>query len=94
MMLDDTCYSLGFDEYDNAFAAQCLLNSIPIQAFIRSLLFSDAKRVINKDLLMRIDLLKAAQHLKGKDIGLNESIWNRFISFLKLNAIPKQHSLF
>lgn len=43
---------------------------------------------------MRIDLLKAAQHLKGKDIGLNESIWNRFISFLKLNAIPKQHSLF
>lgn len=39
MMLDDTCYSLGFDEYDNAFAAQCLLNSIPIQAFIRSLLF-------------------------------------------------------
>ena len=62
-MLDDTCYLLGFN---NQKLAQCFmktLNSPIVQKFMQSLVFFDAKRSINKDLLMRIDLEKAANHL-------------------------------
>ncbi|MBQ0008130.1 MAG: SAM-dependent methyltransferase [bacterium] len=63
VMLDDTCYFLGFDDYETAQCVLKILNSNVVQNFIQSLVFSDAKRSINKDLLMRIDLRKAATTL-------------------------------
>lgn len=60
VMLDDTCYLLGFDSRE---VAQCflkILNSPTVQNFMQSVVFTDAKRIINKDLLMRIDIKKAA----------------------------------
>lgn len=59
VMLDDTCYFLGFDKVEEAVAIYALLNSESIQSFLRSIAFSDAKRMINKEVLMRIDLQKA-----------------------------------
>lgn len=59
VMLDDTCYALGFDNLENATTTN-ILNSPHVQSFLQSILFTDAKRVINKENLMRIDLLKAA----------------------------------
>lgn len=59
VMLDDTCYMLAFDRLSEALIIQRALMSSPVQTFIRSLLFPDAKRAINKELLMRIDLEKA-----------------------------------
>ena len=62
-MLDDTCYFLGFDVRAHAIICLALLNSDPVQRLLRSLAFLDSKRPYTKDLLMRIDLLKAAEHL-------------------------------
>lgn len=53
---DDTCYMLGFNNYDVAQKTLEILNSQPVQDFISSVCFFDSKRAINKDLLMRINL--------------------------------------
>lgn len=63
VMLDDTCYLLGFNDEKTANCVLKVLNSDIVQCFMKSLVFYDAKRSINKDLLMRIDLKKAAKHL-------------------------------
>ncbi len=63
VMLDDTCYLLGFDNQDMAMCFIHILNSPIVQKFMQSLVFFDAKRSINKDLLMRIDVEKAANCL-------------------------------
>ncbi len=60
VMLDDTCYILGFDTYKEALMAASLLNSATVKQFIQSIVFSDAKRPYTKDTLMRIDLTQAA----------------------------------
>lgn len=67
-MLDDTCYLMGFDELEKAECFLKVLNSDIVQKFMKAIVFNDAKRSINKDALMRIDLLKAAQLLSEKAI--------------------------
>lgn len=59
IMLDDTCYFIGFDELISAQIAHYLVNSDLVQKFLKSIIFSDSKRSINKDILMRIDFGKA-----------------------------------
>lgn len=61
VMLDDTCYFLGFSALKSAVAIQSLLNSDAVRSFLQSITFSDAKRMITKDVLMRIDLIKALE---------------------------------
>jgi len=56
IMLDDTCYFVGFDTMIEAEITRVLLNKEITQNFIQSIAFKDAKRMITKDLLMRIDL--------------------------------------
>lgn len=63
VMLDDTCYFLSFDNYETAACVLKVLRSEIVQKFIQSLVFLDAKRSINKDLLMRIDIRKATDIL-------------------------------
>ncbi len=58
LMLDDTCYLLGFDNRNDAVFTFLLLNSDAAQGFLNSIIFWDAKRAITKDVLMRIDLIK------------------------------------
>jgi hypothetical protein len=55
LMLDDTCYFIGFDTLEEALITQFLLNKTETQEFLQSSMFTDSKRVITKDLLMRID---------------------------------------
>jgi hypothetical protein len=55
-MLDDTCYFIGFDTFDEAETIQKKLNQPETQEFIESFMFTDEKRAITKDLLMRIGL--------------------------------------
>lgn len=59
VMLDDTCYFIGFDDLKKAVAIQALLNSDIVKSFLQSITFLDAKRMITKDVLMRVDLRKA-----------------------------------
>ncbi|MBI4531405.1 MAG: hypothetical protein HY709_07760, partial [Candidatus Latescibacteria bacterium] len=60
VMLDDTCYFLGFDTYLDALFTVSLLNSPLVKRFLRSIVFTDAKRPYTKDVLMRIHLSRAA----------------------------------
>jgi ATP:corrinoid adenosyltransferase len=56
LLLDDTCYFIGFDSIEEAQITQFLLNKPETQEFIQSFMFTDSKRAITKELLMRIDL--------------------------------------
>ena len=63
VMLDDTCYLLGFDKIEFAVYALILLNSDTTMQFLQSVTFADAKRTFTKDVLMRIDLLELAKQM-------------------------------
>jgi hypothetical protein len=60
VMLDDTCYFLGFDSYKDALFAVSLLNSPSVKQLLQAIVFQDAKRPYTKKALMRIDLSKVA----------------------------------
>lgn len=61
VMLDDTCYFIGFDTLAEAKPIWELLNSATVASFLESITFRDSKRMITKEVLMRIDLRKAAE---------------------------------
>ena len=66
---DDTCYLVGFNNLDEARYVYSLLIDTSVNDFIQSVAFHDAKRIITKELLMRINLRKInsqrAQSLKN-----------------------------
>lgn len=68
VIIDDTCYQLGFDNYESAKLVLDTLKSREIRNLIDSLIFPDSKRVVTKSLLMRIDIMKylASKHLSSK----------------------------
>ena len=68
VMLDDTCYLIGFDSLGEAAVALGLLNSQPAQDFLRSIVFPDSKRPYTKDVLMRINLQKVASLVTPKSV--------------------------
>lgn len=93
VMLDDTCYLIGFDKIEFAVYSLILLNSETTMQFLKSVTFSDAKRTFTKDVLMRIDLLELAKqknqaHLQTELEKLNEkyklnltlNLWDSFIN--------------
>ncbi len=83
LMLDDTCYFIGFDNIELARVAQEILNSDIVQAFLKAIVFPDAKRSITKDILMRIDLEKA-YHLLQLELNIAEkAAWKSFGDIIK-----------
>jgi hypothetical protein len=64
LLLDDTCYFIGFDTFEEAQTIQTKLNKPEMQAFIESFMFTDAKRAITKGLLMRIGVDSIVQKNK------------------------------
>lgn len=71
-LLDDTTYLLGFDKKDYALYTLKLLNSDIVQKFIEAVYFEDSKRPINKDLLMRIDLVSVLNKLGRTFLNVGE----------------------
>ncbi len=92
---DDTCYMLGFDDYDVARLILQILNSQPVQAFINSICFYDAKRAINKDMLMRINLLPALKILDRETTGLKKEEYEKATKYIvqHSNAVTAQLSI-
>ncbi len=93
VMLDDTCYFIGFDKIEYAVYAIILLNSKITEEFLKSITFTDAKRIFTKDLLMRLDLLNLANVISRTEIeeqinfinnkynlDINLSQWDSFIN--------------
>lgn len=73
VMLDDTCYFIGFDTLEQAEYIWNLLNTDIVENLLKSISFGDAKRMITKDILMRIDLRKVAK-IKGDKFYLFDNI--------------------
>ena len=88
VMLDDTCYLTGFDSKDEAQTVLYLLNHDTTQVFLKTLIFSDAKRVISKELLMRIDIAKVSHTLSGENSSAAKYTQNL------LKRKPRQLELF
>lgn len=95
VMLDDTCYFIGFDKIEYAVFTLILLNSRQNVQFLESVTFSDAKRTFTKDILMRIDLLALTKLFSKTDVQselemLNEKykfnltldLWDSFIGVM------------
>jgi hypothetical protein len=93
VMLDDTCYLIGFDKIEFAVYALILLNSDTTVKFLQSVTFPDAKRTFTKDVLIRIDLLELASQINTEQLQselemLNEkyklnltlNLWDSFIN--------------
>lgn len=88
IMLDDTCYFIGFDQLKMAQIAHYLVNSDIVQKFLKSIIFSDSKRPINKDTLMRIDFEKVFECSDFKDAkeivsDLKIKDWEEFGELIK-----------
>jgi methylase of polypeptide subunit release factors len=72
IMVDDTCYFISCFSENEAYSAEKLLNSEICQKFLKSLIFSDAKRPITIDILKRIDLKKLSAYFEPGFTGLTE----------------------
>jgi hypothetical protein len=96
VMLDDTCYFIGFDNVEYAVYALILLNSKETSLFLQSVTFPDAKRTFTKDVLMRIDLFELSktcskQAIQNELAKLNETysldltlnLWDQFIAKMR-----------
>jgi hypothetical protein len=70
LLLDDTCYFIGFDTIEEAQDIQNFLNQFETQEFIESFMFIDAKRVITKELLMRINFTNHPVYRRRKQLTL------------------------
>ena len=107
IMLDDTCYLLGFDNIEFAVYTAILLNSGKTKDFLQSITFFDAKRTFTKDILMRIDLYKLA--IQFSELFLQQEIdslnnnynlhvsldkWNDYVKTIKPKPVIEQMSLF
>lgn len=68
VMLDDTCYFIGFDDYKTALITCLLLNTDIVQSFLKSIAFLDSKRPYTKEILKRIDIQKIYKHTDYNDI--------------------------
>lgn len=76
VMTDDTSYFICFDHYDTAYVAMLLLNSAPVQAFLKSIAFLDAKRPYTKKILARLDFKKMIDTLTIANLQLTEEQLN------------------
>lgn len=107
LMLDDTCYMLGFDDLQYAAYTSILLNSDQAKTFLQAITFPDAKRMFTKEVLKRIDLNQLAElmtentlveklNLLNSEYNLNLSVnkWNSYLKLLKPKSISEQTSIF
>ena len=97
IMLDDTCYFLGFDTEEEAIITHKLLNHDITQKFLKSIVFLEAKRAFTKDILMRIDLLSLVRLMNFSDLGLDyylQKDWDKYLQNLHNEQLTSQLSLF
>jgi hypothetical protein len=95
LMLDDTCYFIGFNDISDALITQRLLNRFEMQDFMKSFVFFDTKRVITKEVLMRIGLRQMIRKTHYTDVQdcCSLSQWESYQYYLK-NQSTIQRSLF
>ncbi|MFX1255938.1 MAG: methyltransferase [Promethearchaeota archaeon] len=81
VMLDDTCYFLSFEDFNNAFFTWILLNSAEVENFLASIVFLDTKRPYTKDKLSRINLERLIKEITYQDVvKMYEEEFKQFVS--------------
>jgi hypothetical protein len=70
IVLDDTCYFLGFDDQNTAVFTQFLLNCEENIEFLKSITFLDSKRTFTKDVLQRIDIFQLSNSVNPLHVEL------------------------
>lgn len=96
VMLDDTCYFIGFEKIEFAAYTLILLNSKKTIELLESITFLDAKRTFTKDILMRLDLFKLLQVFDFKKIedsieelnhvynlNISSNLWTNYLKTVK-----------
>ena len=83
VMLDDTVYYIGFDTLADAQITRYLLNTDLTRNFLRSITFPGSKRMVTKDILMRIDLAELTRRIPYEEIqrnvpGIDRMQWTAF----------------
>lgn len=76
MMLDDACYFLSFDNYDEAYITMLILNSQLVKKFLKNIAFLDSKRPFAKKILKRIDIQKCLDQMTLSDLKETEKELN------------------
>ena len=107
IMLDDTCYFLSFNSLTFAAFTTILLNSTTARNFLNSIIFTDSKRVITKDILMRLDIFKLANLFtkemirlevlnfeQNNEININIDEWEDYLEYLNESSYNQQTYLF
>lgn len=67
-MLDNTCYYLSFDDFDEAYISMLILNSQLVKNFLKNIAFLESKRPFSKKILKRIDIRKCLKILSLEDL--------------------------
>nr|WP_292739124.1 TaqI-like C-terminal specificity domain-containing protein [Methanobrevibacter sp.] len=88
VMLDNSCYYLSFDDFDEAYITLLILNSQLVKKFLKNIAFLDSKRPFSKVILKRINIGKCLKILSfadlkkiEKELNLNDYIMPK--KFLK-----------
>lgn len=88
VMVDDTCYLLGFEKIEYAKLTLFILQSEPLKRFIRNICFMDAKRVVSRELLMRINLYLLSKTVDYSSIDVSQKEILEYQNWLYMQTIP------
>lgn len=88
VMVDDTCYSLGFQKKEYALLTLFILQSDLLKRFIRNICFIDAKRVISRELLMRINLYQLSKAVDFSGINIPQEVIHNYQNWLYIQTSP------
>lgn len=88
VMVDDTCYLLGFQNKVYAKLTLFILKSDIVKRFIRNLCFMDAKRIVNRELLMRINLYQLSKSVDYSDIDISQTKICEYQNWLYKQTTP------
>lgn len=86
VMVDDTCYLLSFDNFEYAKLTLCMLQSDILKHFIQNICFMDAKRVVNRELLMRINLYQLSKTVDFSDTGISDERIQEYQNWLHVQT--------
>lgn len=88
VMVDDTCYQLGFEKIEYARLTLLILQSDILKRFIRNICFMDAKRVVSRELLMRINLYRLSKIVDFSGIGVSQRKISEYQNWLYMQTAP------
>jgi hypothetical protein len=105
VMLDDTCYFIGFDNLIDAVITTALLNHPICKSFLKSIAFLDSKRPYTKEVLKRIDIQKLSEAVSydcvlefairlGKGYRLTEEQYQKYLADIRCESSNQLNFLF